>query len=160
MAIEYPFIIRRLSDEDGGGYIIEYPDLPGCKSDGDTKEEAIKNGEDAVQSWLEAAREDGVPIPTPFEREAILLYSGRWVQRVSKTLHAILSDAAKQEGISLNTLVIELLTQGITQRNTPRTSQPILKPTEPGRKRAIQVSLGKSSSRVVKRKSEKPSSQN
>jgi antitoxin HicB len=33
---KYPFTIRPLSSEDGGGFLIEYPDLPGCHSDGDT----------------------------------------------------------------------------------------------------------------------------
>jgi hypothetical protein len=34
MKDEFPFIIRPLSEEDGGGYLIEYLDLPGCISDG------------------------------------------------------------------------------------------------------------------------------
>ena len=38
----YPFTIRPLSEEDGGGFAIEYPDLPGCISDGDTPEELIE----------------------------------------------------------------------------------------------------------------------
>jgi antitoxin HicB len=33
---EYPFTIRHLSKEEGGGYLIEFPDLPGCMSDGET----------------------------------------------------------------------------------------------------------------------------
>ena len=41
---EYPLIVRPLSEEDGAGYLIEYPDLPGCMSDGETPEEAVKLG--------------------------------------------------------------------------------------------------------------------
>jgi len=33
---DYPFTMRYLSSEDGGGYLIEFPDLPGCISDGET----------------------------------------------------------------------------------------------------------------------------
>ena len=40
--IDYPFIIRPLSKEDGGGYLIEFPDLPGCISDGETIEEVYE----------------------------------------------------------------------------------------------------------------------
>ena len=38
---EYPFTIRELAIDDGGGFLIEFPDLPGCISDGETVEEAI-----------------------------------------------------------------------------------------------------------------------
>lgn len=47
-----PFTIRPLAEEEGGGFAIEYPDLPGCISDGDTPEEAFANGCDAVKSFL------------------------------------------------------------------------------------------------------------
>jgi antitoxin HicB len=50
--IEYPFEVRPLSKDEGGGYAITFPDLPGCRSDGATPEEAIENGRDALQSWL------------------------------------------------------------------------------------------------------------
>lgn len=36
-----------LSKEEGGGYLVEYPDIPGCMSDGETEEEAIANGREA-----------------------------------------------------------------------------------------------------------------
>jgi antitoxin HicB len=53
----YSFIIRHLSSEDGGGYLIEFPDLPGCMSDGETIDEAIANGQDAIKTWIEVAKE-------------------------------------------------------------------------------------------------------
>jgi predicted RNase H-like HicB family nuclease len=37
----YRFTVRRLSKEEGAGYLVEYPDIPGCMSDEDTVEEAI-----------------------------------------------------------------------------------------------------------------------
>ena len=48
----YPFAIRPLSAENGGGFAIEYPDLPGCISDGSTPEEAVTQGNDAVKAYL------------------------------------------------------------------------------------------------------------
>lgn len=48
----YPFTIRPLSEEDGGGFMVEYLDLPGCVSDGNTPEEAVANGRDAARAYL------------------------------------------------------------------------------------------------------------
>jgi len=44
---------------EGGGYLIEFPDLPGCMSDGETPEEAIANGRDALKCAVLTLREFG-----------------------------------------------------------------------------------------------------
>lgn len=62
---DYPHEIRPLSREDGGGYLITFPDLPGCMSDGDTPEEALENGKDAFQGWIAAAEMEKAPVPRP-----------------------------------------------------------------------------------------------
>ena len=62
---DYPFLMSILPPEEGGGYLIEFPDLPGCMSDGDTIEETIENGKDAVFCWIESAKEFGDEIPQP-----------------------------------------------------------------------------------------------
>lgn len=110
MKIKYPFTIRQLSDEEGGGFLIEFPDLPGCISDGETIEEAISNGKDAVAVWIEAAKKMKRPIPKPGELES---QSGKWVQRVPKSIHLRLVNKAKEEGVSLNTLVITMLAESL-----------------------------------------------
>ncbi len=109
-APDYPFIIRHLAKEEGEGFLIEFPDLPGCLSDGDTVEEAIENGKDALQCWLSAAEESGRKIPKPGIMEA---QSGKWVQRVPKSLHYRLVEQAKREGVSLNTLVISMISESL-----------------------------------------------
>jgi antitoxin HicB len=109
--LEYPFIIRHLSNEEGGGFLIEFPDLPGCMSDGETIDEAIENGENAIHAWLETARDEKRSIPQPGELES---QSGKWVQRVPKSIHLRLVNRAKDEGVSLNTLVITMLTQALS----------------------------------------------
>ena len=63
--VPYRFAIRPLAVDEGGGYLIEFPDLPGCMSDGATIEEAITNGVDAMRGWIEAMRAEGHPIPAP-----------------------------------------------------------------------------------------------
>lgn len=111
--IEYPFEIRPLSKDEGGGYSISFPDLPGCWSDGATPEEAIENGRDALSAWLAVAEEFGDDLPKPLSS-----VSGRFVQRVPRSLHAQLISRAKAEGVSLNTLVVSFVSQGIgTQSN-------------------------------------------
>jgi len=62
---QYPFQIRLLTEEEGGGYLIEFPDIPGCMSDGATPEEAIVSGRDALKCCLLTMREFGDPIPQP-----------------------------------------------------------------------------------------------
>jgi antitoxin HicB len=113
----YPFVIRPLSESDGGGYLIEYPDVPGCMSDGETPEEAIANGMDALNSCLRTMREFGDPFPRP---GAFSESSGQWRQRVPKSLHARLVARAGMEGVSLNTLVTSLLAEGLAVRRLRR----------------------------------------
>lgn len=110
--LEYPFTVRPLSDEDGGGYLVEYPDLPGCMSDGETIDEAVTNGADAVRCWVGAMREAGRPVPPPSAMSDDA-FSGKWQQRVPKSLHRRLVERAKREGVSLNTLVIAMLSEGL-----------------------------------------------
>jgi predicted RNase H-like HicB family nuclease len=67
---EYGILIEPLSEDDGGGFLATVPDLPGCMSDGETPHEAIENVYDAINFWMEAAREMGRPIPKPRLRRA------------------------------------------------------------------------------------------
>lgn len=111
---DYPFTIRHLSKDDGGGYLIEFPDLPGCMSDGETIEEAIENGHDAVICWIDAAKKIGRSVPKPGEYENL---SGKWVQRVPKSLHLRLVEKSQEEGVSLNTLVITIIAEALGKIN-------------------------------------------
>jgi antitoxin HicB len=67
MKLEYSVRIDRLAESDGGGYLAIVPDLPGCMSDGETPEEALRNVQEAIASWIEAAKEwkQEVPKPSP-----------------------------------------------------------------------------------------------
>lgn len=66
---DYEVRVRPLSEEDGGGFIAEVPELPGCMSDGESPGEALENAYDAIGCWIEACREMGRPVPEP-KREA------------------------------------------------------------------------------------------
>lgn len=52
-----------MEDREEGGYVVSFPDLPGCITCGETMETALSNAEDAEEAWLEAAIEDGIKIP-------------------------------------------------------------------------------------------------
>ena len=62
---EYPVVIEPLSAEEGGGFLATVPDLPGCMSDGETREEAAHNIADAIDVWIGEAKRLSRPIPAP-----------------------------------------------------------------------------------------------
>ncbi|CAK8718791.1 HicB-like antitoxin of toxin-antitoxin system domain-containing protein [Candidatus Electronema halotolerans] len=107
--VNYPFEVRPLTAEEGGGFLILFPDLPGCIADGETLEEAVMNGLDAVHSWLATAEEFNDPIPEPES-------SSRLVQRLPKSLYAKLAACARQEGVSMNTLVTAMIAESLERR--------------------------------------------
>jgi antitoxin HicB len=113
----YPFLVRPLSKEEGGGYLVEFPDFPGVISDGETPEEAIRNGQDALAAALVTMQEFGDPIPKPSQGTSA---SGQWRQRVPRSLHARLVSRAQQEGVSLNTLVTTLIAEGLGRKEPSR----------------------------------------
>lgn len=110
---DYPFEIRPLSPEEGGGYLISYPDFSDCISDGETVEEALKSGKDALRATVAALKAKALPIPAP---NGGGVASGKFVARVPKTVHAQLTTRAKAEGVSLNTLVLTFIAQGLGRK--------------------------------------------
>ena len=65
-------IILYWSDQDGV-CVAEVPELPGCMAHGDTQEAALGNAKDAMQLWIDTAREFGDPVPEPKRRR--LMYA-------------------------------------------------------------------------------------
>lgn len=110
---QYPFEIRPLAAEDGGGFLITFPDFAECIADGETPEEAIRNGWDALAETIAALEDMGFPVPAPGSGGT---HSGRFVQRVPRSMHSQLALRAKHEGVSLNTLVTALLAEGLGRR--------------------------------------------
>ncbi len=112
----YPFEVKPLSTDGGGGYVIRFPDLPGCMCVGQTVEEAIANGRGAFQAWMESALADGAQIPRPNSAAEPV----KFVQRLPKSLHAQLLRAAASEGTSINTFVTLLVAEGLSRRERPQ----------------------------------------
>jgi antitoxin HicB len=114
LALEYPFEVK--ADPDGG-YIVSFPDLPGCLTQADTLEELSAAVEEARALWLETAYDQGIEIPLPSYREEC---SGKILLRVPKSLHRRLLDQADREGVSLNQYAVSVLSRGDAQASVER----------------------------------------
>lgn len=62
MAMEYTMLLIAASE---GGYVVVFPDLPGCWTQGDSIAEALKMADDARRSWTQACIEIGIIVPMP-----------------------------------------------------------------------------------------------
>lgn len=96
------------SQEDGA-FIAEARDLPGCSAVGDSREEAVQEARDAIETWIEAAQAAGNPVPEPSSAAPEHAYSGKLLLRMPRSLHAQLARDASTEGVSLNQWVVHLL---------------------------------------------------
>ncbi len=65
------FMFVRDGGDGNGGLWCEFPDLPGCMTDGDNLEDLMKNASDALESWLDAAPDTGIAIPEPSDAETL-----------------------------------------------------------------------------------------
>jgi antitoxin HicB len=123
----YAHIISPLPAEEGGGFLITFPDIPGCMSDGATEAEAVCNGRDAFAAVVSALHDAGRDIPAPAfrpETVAVPSVSGKFVARIPKTTHALLAARATAEGVSMNTLVLAFIAEGLGRRIGKESAQP------------------------------------
>ena len=95
----YHIVIQHINDESGSYYFATVREFDGCMSHGDTYAEAFENIQDAMKGWIETKLENGFSVPDPIDDNH---YSGKFVLRLPKSLHARLAMEAEQEGISLN----------------------------------------------------------
>ena len=107
---DYPFELRPLTKAEGGGWLITWPDLAGCMSDGETPEEAIENGKDAFAAWSSVRTRD---LKKAMPKPAAAAKPARFVLRAPRSLHARLVERAKEEGVSLNTLVTSFIAESL-----------------------------------------------
>ena len=107
---DYAINIDPIPEDEGGGYLVTMPDLPGCMADGETIDAALAEAHDAFEAWAMAEREDKGELPTT------KTYSGQFVQRIPKTLHMRLAKRAASEGVSLNQLAATFLARGLAGR--------------------------------------------
>jgi predicted RNase H-like HicB family nuclease len=63
--VEHKYQMLLRWSEPDNAWIVEIPELPGAMADGATASEAVANAEVVIDEWIEVAREEGRPIPTP-----------------------------------------------------------------------------------------------
>jgi predicted RNase H-like HicB family nuclease len=102
--------------DDDKGFIAIASDLPGCSAFGKTQERALAELQDAIAGWIEAAKSVGNPIPEPSPPPEVSAYSGKILVRMTRELHAQLAQAAKNEGVSLNQYINQVLAMGMGRR--------------------------------------------
>lgn len=106
-----------IEDKDEGGYVLTFPELPGCMTCSDSLSELFELAKDAKKTWIEGMLEDGKEIPLPSDLES---YSGQFKLRIPKSLHQSLALHAKEEGISMNQYCLYLLSKNDAQFNSKK----------------------------------------
>ena len=100
------------SDEDGG-FVVTCPDFPGLSAFGEAPEKALEEAKVALDLLVESHQAAGMELPEPTKAAN---YSGQVRLRMPKSLHRSLVQRAEMEGVSLNTLLVSL----ISERNAAR----------------------------------------
>lgn len=114
LAMEYPFQVIASVD---GGYVIRFPDLPGCVSQTDDLTDVGMIADEIRQLWIETEYEAGADIPLPSHA---MEYSGKFNLRLPRSLHQTLAESADHEGVSLNQSVTTLLSRHDAQARIER----------------------------------------
>jgi antitoxin HicB len=110
---EHRYPIELEWSEEDDAYLARVVDLPGCIADGETEREAIDAARVAARLWLEVATEEGRTIPAPSTEVPA---SGKFVARLPVSLHRRLQRMATRDKVSLNTLVVSLLSEREAER--------------------------------------------
>lgn len=113
--LSLPYTIE-LIREDATTWFARVAELPGCITEGDSAADAIAMIQDAMAGWIELALEDGQVIPEPKPLEE---FSGKFVVRVSKSLHRDLVAAAAKEQVSLNQFIATELARVVGRPSMP-----------------------------------------
>ena len=87
MKLIYPAIFKPFTDQ-SGGYVVEFPDLPGCITEGKNLEQAIEMGIDAASGWILGELEDGEQIPRASDYSEITAEKGCMINMLLLDLDA------------------------------------------------------------------------
>ncbi len=114
----YGIRVFPVSPENGGGWAAIAPELPGCSACGDTPSEAMAELQDAIDSWIQVTREFGDYVPEP-RQWAPNAYSGKLTVRLPKSLHRELAECASEQGVSINSLLVSIVSSGLARLSPP-----------------------------------------
>ena len=119
--LKLPYGVSVQWDDDDEIFVARVSEIPECTGHGVSRVEAIEMAFDNLHDWIEDALEskDKVPEPAPLTD----LPSGKWVQRVPRSVHAELVILAANDGVSLNQLVVSILSRELGYRSTGASHQ-------------------------------------
>jgi len=107
---DYSFRLTR-SDEDEC-YVAMVPEFEGVSGFGATPQEALAEAQVSLQLAIETYTAEGWPLPKP---ESLNAYSGQFRLRLPRSMHARLAQVAADEGMSLNSYTVCLISHGLGQ---------------------------------------------
>ena len=73
------YVFRVEVEDEDGRWVAEVPSLPGCATEGDSKEEALKALQEAAQAYLDVMSEHGDPLPEKVQQEVMVIDSADFV---------------------------------------------------------------------------------
>ena len=102
LGLNYPVTISKDIDNGKIVHVAEIPDLPGCRVQGSSFSNALKSLEEAKKLWIKVSLKKGLDIPEPANEDE---FSGKLLLRIPAKLHMLMTQKAKNEGLSLNQLI-------------------------------------------------------
>jgi len=111
------FSIRIIWSDEDGGYIATSPEFEDISAFGATPQEAAAQLESVVRIAIDTYRDSGWPLPEP---KRVHEHSGQLRVRLPKSLHGRLADEAERDAVSLNTLIVNYLSEGLGREFAPR----------------------------------------
>lgn len=109
LSLPYTMTVRWEADDDL--FVARVAEIEGCTAHGITEVEALQKLRDSLHDWVQFALDQGIEVPQPGRVED--LPSGKWLQRVPRSLHKKLIERAAFEGVSLNAYVTSALSMAL-----------------------------------------------
>ena len=117
----YSHVVSPIDLANGGGFMFTMPDIPGVVADGATELDAIADGREAFMATVSAMADMGQEVPAPafsVEDFTPASASGKVLARLPRSMHMQLTARAKTEGVSLNSLVLAFIAEGLGRRHS------------------------------------------
>ncbi len=108
--MRFRYAVNLMWSNEDGGYVATIPELRGLSACGETAEDAVREVEQAAEALVDAMSEEGLQVPAPLEMP---VFSGQFRVRVPVSMHEALVVRAGYEGVSLNTLIVSLVAEGL-----------------------------------------------
>lgn len=127
--LEQPYEIALVRREgvDGASWCAQVVEFPGCEAWAGTEEDALAAVRQAMVTWVQEALDNERPVPAP---KAAAAHSGRLLVRMPPSLHSGLARLADREKVSLNTLIVGVLSGAIAWRQPGDADSSVARPTK------------------------------